>query len=77
MSNQKQNQNDSAPTIDEILDLFKTLNEPAQDAAMSVLRLAGAIRAGVVPGDMREVTLGLLADAFDAGAGKGSNSLLT
>ena len=66
-TNTNKQTNDSAPTIDEILGLFKTLNEPAQDAAMSVLRLADAIRKGVLPDDSRAPMMALFDNAFDAG----------
>ena len=67
-TNTNKQTNDSAPTIDEILCLFKTLNEPAQDAAMSVLRLADAIRKGVLPSDARAPMMELFVSAFDGAA---------
>ena len=70
------NSNGQANDTDTALGLFATLNDSAQSAFMNLIRVGGAIRAGVVTSDMRGLTLGFLADAFDA-AGKGSNSLLT
>ena len=77
MNNNNQNQqNDSATTIEEILALFATLNTDAQATFMNLFRLASAIRAGRVTGDMRELVMSFLADAFDA-AGKGGMRELT
>lgn len=71
-TNIQPNTNDTDTT----LALFATLNDGAQAAFMNLVRLADAIRAGVLPDDMREATLGLLASAFD-GVGKGQGTNLT
>lgn len=65
------NNNGQVNDTDTALGLFAGLNANAQDAAMNLIRVGGAIREGVLPSDMRELVTGFVADAFDAGAGQG------
>ena len=65
-TNNQNKPNDTDTTT--ALELFATLNGPAQDAFMSVLRLADAIRADVLPGDSRAPMMELFDSAFDGAA---------